>query len=90
MSTSAAKPSKAALVRVVARVVLAGAFAVAFTVGLLLAALVFFAAVVARAGAARRTAVERPVLRAFAAGFLPLVGVVARAMAMISNRLVNR
>ncbi|HTJ88800.1 MAG TPA: hypothetical protein VL356_01290 [Acidocella sp.] len=68
--------------RAVVRVVLAGLFAAAFTV-LLATALVFFAAV--RAGAARRVAVERPVLRAFVAGFLFRVGVVARAMAEISN-----
>src|ERR1700761_6638006 len=58
--------------RAVVRVVLAGLLAAAFTVvfaGAFAAVLVFFAAAV-RAGAARRTAVERPVLRAFAAGFL--------------------
>ena len=78
--------------RAVVRVVLAGALAAAFTVvfaaALVLAVLVFFAAAV-RAGAARRTAVERPVLRAFAAGFLVLVGVVARAMAGISDVKIN-
>jgi hypothetical protein len=69
-----------AVVRVV--VVLAGLLAAAFTV-VLATALVFFAGV--RAGAARRVAVERPVLRAFVAGFLFRVGVVARAMAEISK-----
>jgi hypothetical protein len=60
---------------------------VVFTVAFV-TALVFFAAV--RVGAARRVAVERPVLRAFVAVFLLRVGVVARAMAEISNLQINR